>query len=49
MCDPARNLSFALVVNRGAGTPIGDLRILRLNTALIDCVRRLRGARARAA
>ena len=45
--DPTRNLSFAYVVNAGTGTPIGDLRILRLNTLLLDCVRTRRaGAKA---
>jgi CubicO group peptidase (beta-lactamase class C family) len=37
--DPARNLSLGYVVNTGSGTPIGDLRILRLNTLLLQCAR----------
>jgi CubicO group peptidase (beta-lactamase class C family) len=37
--DPTRNLSFALVLNTGSGTPIGDMRILRLNTVLLQCAR----------
>jgi CubicO group peptidase (beta-lactamase class C family) len=37
--DPSRQLAFGFVVNRGAGTPIGDTRILRLNTALLGCLR----------
>ncbi len=40
--DPTRRLSFGYVVNAGSGTPIGDLRILRLNTILLDCLRRHR-------
>jgi len=32
------------VVNVGSGTPIGDLRILLLNTAALACARRA-GAR----
>ncbi len=40
--DPVRNLSFAYVVNVGSGTPIGDLRILRLNTALLAATRQRR-------
>jgi CubicO group peptidase (beta-lactamase class C family) len=33
--DPARQLSLAYVVNTGAGTPIGDLRIMQLGAALL--------------
>ncbi|MCA9674258.1 MAG: serine hydrolase, partial [Myxococcales bacterium] len=40
--DPDRQVALGFIVNSGSGTPIGDLRILRLNTALYDCVRRLR-------
>jgi CubicO group peptidase (beta-lactamase class C family) len=40
--DPSRELAFAFVVNRGAGTPIGDTRILRLNTALLGSLRNRR-------
>ena len=40
--DPTRRLSFGYVVNAGSGTPIGDLRILRLNTILLECLRRRR-------
>ncbi len=39
--DPAQDLSYAYVVNRGSGTPVGDTRILRLNTVLIGCVQAL--------
>lgn len=42
--DPTRQLSMAFVTNVGAGTPIGDLRILRLNTVLLECLRRQRRA-----
>ena len=38
--DPARNLSIALTVNAGSGTPWGDMRILKLGAAA------LRGATA---
>ena len=41
--DPSRNVSLGFVVNTGSGTPIGDLRIIRLNTALLRCVGRSRG------
>jgi CubicO group peptidase (beta-lactamase class C family) len=37
--DPDRQLAMGYVVNTGSGTPIGDLRILRLTTALFRCVR----------
>jgi CubicO group peptidase (beta-lactamase class C family) len=37
--DPARELSLAMVCNRGTGTPIGDLRLLQLGTAVMDSVR----------
>ncbi|MBI4510233.1 MAG: beta-lactamase family protein [Deltaproteobacteria bacterium] len=35
--DPERDLSFAMVVNSGAGTPFGDLRIVRLNALVLEC------------
>lgn len=38
--DPERQLSMAFIVNTGAGSPIGDLRILRLNAALMACAKR---------
>jgi CubicO group peptidase (beta-lactamase class C family) len=31
--DPGRDLAVAMVCNRGTGTPIGDLRLMRLGTA----------------
>ena len=31
--DPSRDLAVAMVCNRGSGTPIGDLRLLRLGNA----------------
>jgi CubicO group peptidase (beta-lactamase class C family) len=33
--DPDRNLAVALVVNRVAGTPFGDLRMLRIGAAAV--------------
>ncbi len=33
--DPTRRLSLALTVNRGAGTPMGDLRLPRLNACAL--------------
>jgi CubicO group peptidase (beta-lactamase class C family) len=38
--DPDRQLALGLIVNAGTGTPIGDLRILRLNSAALACARR---------
>ncbi len=43
--DPARRLALGYVVNAGSGTPIGDLRILRLNTILLECLRKHRARR----
>ena len=36
--DPEHNLALAMVCNRGGGTPIGDLRILRLSQAAARAV-----------
>ncbi len=38
--DPERNLSVALTLNSGAGSPFGDLRILRINGAAVNCADR---------
>jgi len=38
--DPARNLSVALTVNAGTGTPWGDLRILRVGATALRCASR---------
>ena len=38
--DPARNLSVALTVNAGTGTPWGDLRILRVGASALRCAGR---------
>lgn len=35
--DPSRELSLAMVCSRGTGTPIGDLRIMELGAAAVDC------------
>lgn len=40
--DPEHQLSLGFIVNTGSGTPIGDLRLLRLNTAAQACARRAR-------
>ncbi len=37
--DPSRDLAMAMVCNRGSGTPIGDLRLLQLGTAVMASVR----------
>ena len=34
--DPSRNLSVALIVNAGLGTPFGDLRIARISSAALS-------------
>lgn len=37
-CDPSRDLALAYVCSRGTGTPVGDMRLLRLGAAAIkDC------------
>lgn len=38
--DPSRELALAMVCNRGSGTPIGDLRMMRLGTAVLESARR---------
>ena len=37
--DPRRDLALAMVCNRGAGTPIGDLRLAELGTAVVRASR----------
>jgi CubicO group peptidase (beta-lactamase class C family) len=45
--DPRRNLAVGLIVNSGLGTPFGDMRILRISGAVLDCTnRRPRPSRA---
>ena len=39
--DPGHDLALAMVCNRGQGTPIGDLRILRLSQATARAVKSL--------
>lgn len=38
--DPARELSVAITVNAGTGTPWGDMRILRVGAAALACAER---------
>ena len=38
--DPEAELALGFIVNTGSGSPIGDLRILRLNAALRACAKR---------
>ena len=38
--DPDRNLSVAMVVNSGTGTPFGDLRMVRIGSAAARCAER---------
>jgi CubicO group peptidase (beta-lactamase class C family) len=37
--DPSRQLSLAMVCNRGSGTPIGDMRLMQLGTAVMESPR----------
>lgn len=39
-CDPSRQLSCAMTVNTGLGTPIGDTRLLFINSAVTACADR---------
>jgi CubicO group peptidase (beta-lactamase class C family) len=39
--DPGHDLALAMVCNRGRGTPVGDLRILRLGQATARAVESL--------
>jgi CubicO group peptidase (beta-lactamase class C family) len=39
--DPEHDLALAMVCNRGRGTPIGDLRIVRLSQATARAVHSL--------
>jgi CubicO group peptidase (beta-lactamase class C family) len=38
--DPRRNLSAALVLNSGVGTPFGDTRVARIASAAARCADR---------
>ena len=38
--DPDRNLSVAMVLNSGTGTPFGDLRMVRIGSAAARCAER---------
>lgn len=37
-CDPSRELALGYVVNYGIGTPFGDMRLWKINTAAIRAV-----------
>lgn len=39
-CDPSRELSVGYTVNYGSGSPFGDLRISRINSAVIRAAER---------
>jgi CubicO group peptidase (beta-lactamase class C family) len=38
--DPRRDLALGLIVNSGMGTPLGDLRIVRMGGAVLEAVSR---------
>ena len=42
---PRRRLSFAMTVNTGHGTPMGDVRVVRMGSVALSCARSLRLAR----
>jgi CubicO group peptidase (beta-lactamase class C family) len=37
-CDPSRRLAVAMTLNSGVGTPLGDMRIVRLNRVIARAV-----------
>ena len=39
--DPSRELSVAMVCNRGTGTPVGDIRLMRLSKVAIEAADRV--------
>ena len=39
--DPSRHLAVGYIVNTGSGSPFADLRLWRINTAIIQAVERL--------
>lgn len=39
-CDPSRQLSMAMTLNSGVGTPLGDLRIVKVSGDVIRCADR---------
>ena len=47
--DPSRELSVALIVNSGLGTPFGDMRIARISAAALTAADRRPGERRRRA
>jgi len=47
--DPGRELSAALIVNSGMGTPFGDLRIVRITSAVLESAAARRRSLARIA
>lgn len=47
--DPTRELAVAMVCNRGTGTPVGDVRLMRLSKAAIESADRVSGRAAPAA
>ena len=42
--DPTRELAVAMVCNRGTGTPVGDIRLMRLSRAAIESADRVAAA-----
>ncbi len=40
--DPERNLAVAMILNRVAGTPLGDSRLLRIGGISVRCAERIK-------
>jgi CubicO group peptidase (beta-lactamase class C family) len=45
--SPLDQVSVGFTVNAGSGTPVGDLRLVKLSSVALACVRASRGARVR--
>ncbi len=39
-CDPSRKLAMAMTLNTGVGTPMGDLRIVKMSADIVRCADR---------
>lgn len=39
-CDPSRKLAMAMTLNTGIGTPMGDLRIVKISADVVRCADR---------
>ena len=42
-CDPSRNLAMAMTLNTGVGTPMGDMRTVKISADVVRCADRRAG------